>query len=168
MQRIPSKKTDASVLHASSKRIPNSYKTQPELDFTLILASQLISLSNVNLSKAMRFTDQVLFSPSFPHHPCQVQLLMYHHERNNLRTAPTKLLDLITNKKKTTQEGKKSSVIVNLNDQLPTYPSVNERFLPNLPTTVTSASRKAQNKKRLQTKTKMPALNLSKTDSRRL
>ena len=177
MQRIPVKKANDLFISSQSSSSPEengkSKHIKPELDFTVSLASRLISLSHTDLSKAMRFTDLHTYSPSFPHHPCQAQLLLYHQERNNLQTAQGKLLDLVTRKvpDKTQMAQtlyKKSSIL--LNDQVLQYsPSSSGHFLPNLTTTVASASKKAQNKKKLKAnKTRMPALKLSKIGSLRL
>ena len=162
MQRIPVKKAD----DFSDKHSEYSNRKQQELDFTVVLASRLVAMSHIDLSKAVRFTDLELYSPSFPYHPCQAQLLRYHHERNNLKTAPTKLLDLVTKKKLQGKPLRKSQMgikSVNLNDQLFEFPSISGRSLPNLTTSVASASKKAHNKKRLKAKT--PALSLPKIDS---
>jgi hypothetical protein len=170
MQRIPVRKADDS----SPNHSETSNRVKPELDFTVVLASRLMTMSHIDLSKAVRFTDLELYSSSFPQHACQAQLLMYHLERSNLKTAQKKLLDIVT--KKRTLSGKShsksqlcsKSAIVNLNDQLSKFPSISGHSLPNLTTTVTSASKKAHNKKRLKEKKNMPVLNLPKIDSRHL
>jgi hypothetical protein len=170
MQRIPVRQADDS----SPNHSETSNRIQPGLDFTVGLASRLMTMSHIDLSKAVRFTDLELYSSSFPQHACHTQLLMYHLERSNLRTAQKKLLDLVTKKSplsgkshSKSQIGSKSA-IVNLNDQFSEFPSISGHSLPNLTTSVTSASKKAHYKKRLKEKNNMPVLNLPKIDSRRL
>ena len=50
-----------------------------EYHFTMALASELVSMSQVDIRKALRFKDHEMFSSTLPYHPSQAQVLMYHH-----------------------------------------------------------------------------------------